>query len=96
MDLELRHIVNWAHAIMHLLLSLSLERAVNGFVVISVHTIVLVQIGVVELLVQNASERHTWVKFDPGRRQHEVDVAFDLVAPELDHSSEIELAHHIV
>ena len=95
-DLELSHVVDRAHTVMYLLLSMSLERAVNGFVVISVHTVIFVQIGVVKLLIQNASKCHARVELYPGGRQHEVDVALDLVAPKLDHASQVELAHHVV
>ena len=48
------------------------------------------------MLVQNTSEGHTWVEFDPRRRQHEVDVTLELVAPELDDAAQVELADHFV
>ena len=53
---------------------------------------VLVYILIIEDLVHNSSESDTWVKLDPGRREHEVNMAFVLVCPELDDSTEIELA----
>jgi len=56
----------------------------------------LKQVGFVQLLDQVATEREFGVELDPGRSQHEVDMTSEFVAPELDHSAQVELADHIV
>ena len=38
----------------------------------------------------------SWVKFNPLRRQHEVDMVVVLVAPELEHLPQVELADHLM
>ena len=54
---------------------------------------VLIYILIIEDLVHNSSESDTWVKLDPGRREHEVNMAFVLVRPEFNDSTKIELAN---
>lgn len=93
MDLELCHAIDGSHAIVDFLLA---QGAVHGFVISAAATLFIVQVRVVQLLIQNASKRHTRVEFDPGRRKHEVDVPSYFIAPEFDHSSQIELADDLV
>ena len=38
----------------------------------------------------------SWIKFDPRRSQHEVDVTLELIAPEFDNSTQVELADDIM
>jgi hypothetical protein len=53
-------------------------------------------VGVVHLLVEDTSVCNAGVKLDPGRCQHEVNMACKLIPPKFDYPSEVELAYHIV
>ena len=84
MDLEFCHVINRAHSVVNFLLALVSDWAVYGVIIAASHTIVVTHIRIIELLIQNTTEGHAWVKLDPRRSKHEVDVAFELVSPELD------------
>ena len=97
MNLELCYVIDRAHPVIDLGLTLVLNRAINSVVVArTAPAVVLSHIGIVELLIQNASKRKTWVKLDPGRSQHEVNMPLELITPELDHPSQVELADHLM
>ena len=93
-DFELGHVINGAHPVVYFLLALSLKRAVHSVVVSN--GILFVEVGIIKLLVKDAAKGHARVELDPGRSEHEVDVALELVAPELDHPPQVELADHVV
>jgi hypothetical protein len=57
---------------------------------------IVVHICLVYLLVENACISHARIELDPGRREHEVDMACELIAPEFDDASQVELADHVV
>lgn len=57
---------------------------------------VVVQIGVVHLLIENACIGEPRVEFDPRGGKHEVDVVGEFVAPELDYTFQVKLGDHIV
>ena len=96
MNLKLSHVVHWPHSIINLVLALVPQWAINCFVIDTSTSILLIQVGIIQLLIQNATEGLAWVEFDPGWRQHEVDVALKLIAPEFDHSSQVELTDNFV
>jgi len=83
-----------AHTIIDFLLADVGERAIDCITVAA--SGVLIQVRIVELLVQNSTEGEAGVELDPGWRQHEVDMALHLVAPEFDHSAQVELADDLV
>ena len=96
MDLELSHVIDWTHSVINLVLLLISKRTINSFIVQSFARIVLIQISIVELLIQNSTKCLTWVELEPGRGEHEVDVSLQLITPELDHTSQVELTYHVV
>jgi len=57
---------------------------------------IVVHICLVYLLVENACIRHARIELDPGRREHEVDMACELIAPEFDDASQVELTDYVV
>ena len=75
MDFELGHVVNRSHPVVHLLLALLSDRTVHSFVVSATYAVFVAHVRIVKLLIQNTAEGHARIEFDPGRSQHEVDVA---------------------
>ena len=53
--------------------------------------LVFTTVSIIDLLIQDAGISDAWVEFDPIWCQHEIHVALVLVAPKLDHSTELEL-----
>ena len=96
MDLKLSHVVNRAHPVIDFIPLFPELRAINCLVVNLLTAILFIQVGIIELLIQNSTEGLTRVELDPGRRQHEVDMALELVAPEFDNSAQVELADDVV
>ena len=84
MDLELCHVVDRAHSVINFMLALLSKRTINCLVINASAAILFIQIGIIQCLIQNAAKSLSRIKFDPRRSKHEVDVAFELVSPELD------------
>jgi len=95
-DFEFSHVVDGAHSIVDLVLPLLAQRTVNCFVVDATTTIILIDVRIVQLLIQNSTKGLSRVEFDPGWRQHEVDMPFEFVTPELDDPAQVELADDVV
>ena len=91
MDLKLSNVVNWTHSVIDFLLT---QRRIDSVVVTL--TFIFIQISIVKLLIQNATEGEPWVEFDPRWSEHEVDVTLELVAPEFDNTTQVELADDVV
>jgi hypothetical protein len=88
-------VTDGTHAIVDFVLLAALKRAIHCFIVRS-HCAIIVQICVIELVVQHVSHQSCRVKLDPGRGQHKVDVPFQLITPELNHSAQVELTYNFM